>query len=280
MPAMQILTLTTPQATATISLYGGQVMSFIPAGQPDILWRTTPQFLQAAQAGGKALRGGVPLCWPWFRGHPTVAKAPSHGLGRLSLWQVEEQTPNTATLSLTLDGTNEAFPHKVKGTLKVTLTDKLDVALSTTNMGDAAFPLQQALHTYLNVGNVSQVKVHGLQGATRIHITPGKVEEPLTAPLTINAEVEHLFSPVNGTIRVDDPANARTICVANRGGDEAVVWNPWVEKAKGLDMDPESYTQMLCVEAANANLGPVQGELTLAPGQTHTLATTLWSEKV
>lgn len=276
---MNLLTLQSPHATATLSPYGGQAMSFTPNGQPDVLWQTAPHFLQTALQFGKAMRGGVPLCWPWFNKLNPHPGAPSHGFARLRTWAIESQTPTTATLSLMLDGTDESFPHPLKATLEATLTDRLHLALTTTNLGDTDAPLQQALHTYLNVGDVARVTVHGLEGRHRVHITPAVTEAPLAAPLTITGEVEHLFSPIQ-SIRVEDPVLGRTLHISNRGGEQAVIWNPGAEKAKGLDMDPDAYKTMLCVEAANISLGPITGAITLAPGASHTLETTLWSERV
>lgn len=269
------LTLSNAYATATVSLYGGQVMGFTPHSGTDLFWATTPDRLQAAHANTKPLRGGIPVCWPWFRNHPADPAQPSHGLARLSLWEVEETT-NTpalsrAVLALRTDESTPGFPHKAKATLTVTLTNGLDVALTTANTGAKPITISQALHTYLRVSDVANARLEGLAGVPRQHISSATVQPPLEGDLAVEAEVEHMFSPATGKLLLHDTGLARTIEIENYGGTETVVWNPWAEKAKGLDMPADGYKTMLCVEAANAELGPVRGALTLKPEASHTL---------
>ncbi|MGD9738039.1 MAG: D-hexose-6-phosphate mutarotase [Bauldia sp.] len=256
-----IITLKNDRGTATIDPYGGQVMSYVPAGGEDLLWRTTDAFLDEAKAAGKALRGGVPVCWPWFGPHPTDKAAPVHGLGRIATWRVVQSAPDHAVLAFATDGSNPAFPFAAEARLEVTLTGALDVALVTTNTGSAPFRLTQGLHTYLRVGDVGRVEVLGLENATsnRGDHTPG--------PVTIAGEVDRIYSPVTAPLRVVDHALGRVITVDNRGCTEAVVWNPGSDKA---DMPAGGFRQMLCVEPANAKDAP-----TVQPGQSVTIGTRL-----
>ena len=269
MTTFPILTLQNSYGTATVTPYGGCVLSYIPAGGTDVLWQTTPELLEKAFQNGKALRAGVPVCWPWFRNHPTNPKAPSHGFGRIKIWEVAEQSASRAILNLATDGTDPDFPFNCTASLLVELSDTLNVALTTTNTGHTAFPITQALHTYLGVAEVSQVALHGLANTPRNHISSGTELAVHTEPLTIAEETEILYRGVQGTITVDDPANHRRIAVCNTPGADAAIWNPWIEKTKTLDMLPEGYTNMLCVEAVQANAVTVQ------PGQSIALATTL-----
>src|SRR5688500_18327006 len=105
-----IITLQNARGTATIDPYGGQVMSYVPAGGEELLWRTTDAMLDAAKTGGKALRGGVPICWPWFGPHPADQAAPVHGLARVATWRLVQSTPDHAVLVFATDGSNPAFP--------------------------------------------------------------------------------------------------------------------------------------------------------------------------
>ena len=265
---MQIITLSSAAATATLTPYGAQVLTYIPAGQPDVLWQTTEEWLNAALAKNKALRGGIPLCWPWFGAHPTMPEAPSHGLGRTLIWHLESHTGSTATLNLELDGSHPAWPHKTAGKLTATLNaDALTVSLTTTNLSATTFKLTQALHTYLRVEDITTAKLTGTAGLTQRHVTSGTPMLPATEPFPFTAEVESLVSPITSLTLT---SNNRQTTITNQGTDESVIWNPWIEKASKLDMPPEDYRHMLCLEAVNLEHAP-----TLAPGQSHTLTTTI-----
>lgn len=271
---MELITLTTSHATATISPYGAQVMSFTPKGQLDVLWQTTPEFLATAITNSKALRGGIPICWPWFNAHPTDKSAPNHGLGRTQVWALTEHTntpeQSTAIFTLTLDGTHPAWPHKTEGHLIVTLTDTLTVSLTTTNLSDTPISLTQALHTYLAVEDISTAQIHALAGLTRRHVTSGTPLSPIQGPYTITQEVENLVAPVTKPVTVTDPLANRALTIMNLGSEETVIWNPWIEKSAKLDMPEGSYRNMLCLEAANIDRAPI-----LTPNESHTLTTIL-----
>lgn len=266
-----MITLRTDHATATVSPYGAQVMSFTLNGQPDVLWSTTPDFLEAALAKKKALRGGIPLCWPWFLAHPSHAGAPSHGVGRIALWDVvsvvETAEEAVAVLRLELDGNDPAWPYKTRAELRVVLTHELSVSLVTENLSGHAFTLRQALHTYVRVGDIAEVSVHGLDGLTRRHVSSGTPYGPHEGPFRFTEETEQLVGPTTKLV-LRDPVLGRSVTVANSGSSEFVVWNPWADKAAGLDMPPESYKQMVCLEAANIDDAP-----TLAAGGVYVLTT-------
>jgi len=271
---LPLLELTTAAGRVVFTPYGAQVLSYVPTGGTDLLWQTTPEFLQAAYAAGKPLRGGVPLCWPWFSKHPTVPLAPSHGFGRIKPWQVVEQEQTNATawakLALSTDGNDLGFPYIAKAELLITLTEGLTLALTTTNLGTTPLPLAQALHTYLRVGAIEQTTVAGLAGLPRGHITPNLPLPPHEGLLEFQAETELRYANVKDPLQVYDGAENRTVTVTNTGCTEAVVWNPWQEKAATLDMAPDGYEYFVCVEAAN-----IQPLLQLAPGASHTIATQL-----
>ena len=263
-----MLTLRTRHATATANPYGAQVLSFIPKGGEDILWQTTPDILAEAERGGNALRGGIPICWPWFRTHPTMPEAPSHGLVRTAVWTLESEAyaPDHATIIFTMDtdGNHPAFPHKARARLAITLTGSLLLQLTTTNTGATPMPLTQALHTYLRVSDVSAVIVEGLEGLPRRHISSWADQAPHQV-LRIEGEIEHLYKGVKRPIHVED--KTRTLTVETTS-EQVVIWNPWSEKAKALDMPADGYKTMLCIEAVN-----IEPALSIAPGSSHTLAT-------
>lgn len=273
---MNLITLTTDAATATVSPYGAQVMSFRPTDQPDVLWQSSPEHLQTALAKGKALRGGIPLCWPWFLAPPNVPEAPSHGVGRIRTWDITSHTETASksvvTLSCTLNGTEAAWPYATEGRITITLTDSLTVELTTTNRSEQTFRLTQALHTYLNVADIAQTILTDLSDLNRRHVSSGAPLPTMRGVFRVTEETEHLVSPVQN-LTLTDTGYGRRITVSNSGSDEVVIWNPWADKAATLDMPPQSYRQMLCLEAANIDHAPLLG-----PGQSHTLRTRLYTE--
>ena len=269
MTSFPLITLQNAHGLVTLTPYGGCVLSYLPAGGTDVLWQTTPELLEKAYQNNKALRGGVPLCWPWFRSHATLPQAPSHGFARLMLWHVAAQTESSATLTLTTDGSRADFPYASTATLQVMLGEALTLTLTTTNHSTQPLPLSPALHTYLAVADIGAITVHGLADTPRHHIGSGTELPPHEGPLGITEETEILYRGVQGTIEVHDPVYQRRLTVTSSASADAAIWNPWVEKAKTLDMPPTDYTRMLCVEAVQAIPQLLQ------PGQSHTLFTTL-----
>lgn len=271
-----LITLFTPQAIATLSPYGAQIMAFKLTDETksdDMLWQTSPDLIDAARAAGKPLRGGVPVCWPWFGPHPSLPEAPNHGVARLKTWEVIRQAPTQVVLGLDEPAT-EAFPYPTRVTLTATLHGAvLQVALTTENKGDVPFQLTQALHTYLLVGDIETARVRGLEGLPCRHSVTGDVAKPAGPLLEITGEHDHVYAGIDGVIKVLDPTLERTLVLQHEGCTEALVFNPWADKAKRLDMPEDGYKTMLCVEAINLDDAP-----TLAPGATHTLSMRLWQQ--
>lgn len=266
---MDLITLTSPHATATISRYGGQVISYTPNGQPDVLWQTFPHFLQQAMAKGKPLRGGIPICWPWFRNHPTLPQAPSHGLARTAMWQIHDHQPQRLILQYATDGTHPAFPYQAQASLNVTLTNTLHITLTTTNLGDQPFQVTQALHTYVRVSDITHTDIFGLEQSPALFITPNQSIPASGHPLRLHGFHEHLYQNVPATLHLAYPSGP-FLTLHHTGTTEAVVWNPGAERARSLDIPPGTEQQFLCLEAAHINTAP-----TLQSGESITLAVTL-----
>ncbi|MCW5714382.1 MAG: D-hexose-6-phosphate mutarotase [Bauldia sp.] len=247
-----MITLSSRGGTATIDFFGGQILSYVPAGGTDLLWRTSEEHLAAAKAAGKAPRGGIPVCWPWFGPHPTDTAGPGHGLARIGTWTSDHIHGDHGELKFSTDGSNPLFPYAADAWLYVAVSDVLEVTLTTINRSDRPFVLTQGLHTYLRVGDVEKVEVLGLEKAT------SNKGDHTDGPLTIKGEVDRIYSPVTGPLRVKDPVLRRTIVVENAGCTEAVIWNPGSDKP---DMPAGSFRNMLCVEPANAKDAP-----TVPPG--------------
>ncbi|NEQ45786.1 MAG: D-hexose-6-phosphate mutarotase [Leptolyngbya sp. SIOISBB] len=260
------------QATALISVYGGQVLAFKP--QPathDLLFVSEAAYYQP----GKAIKGGVPVCWPWFGPDPAGQGRPSHGFVRNRLWAVQgtQALSNGATqVTLGLSDTDETrafWPYSFALAIEITVGKTLDLALVTQNLSDRPFDITQALHTYFTVGDISQTAVLGLGDTTYIDKVDSQQVKPQVGPIAITEEVDRIYQDVPSELMIDDRALNRQIRITSTGNQTAVVWNPWVEiSAKSGDLTDDAYQKFVCVETTNAAddivTVPAQGEYRLA----------------
>lgn len=268
----------TPHATAEVYLHGAHVTAWQPAGQAPVLWTSAASRFEA----GAPIRGGVPICFPWFGAHPDARDAPAHGWARTTAWELlgaEEDASGDVTLELGLTDSAatraSAWPHRFAATYRVTVGATLRLELAVTNQEDAPVTLTDALHTYLAVGAVQDVRVEGLEGATYVDkvAAPGGPADAHQGdgPVRFTAETDRVYAS-EGTVRVVDPGLGRTVTVAKDGSASTVVWNPWVAKAHAMpDFGDDEWPGMVCVEAANVGAAAVR----LAPGETHRLAQSL-----
>jgi D-hexose-6-phosphate mutarotase len=270
--------LTSVHGAATVALLGGLATSWRPPGSDEVLWLSTSGRLDGS---GRAPRGGIPVCWPWFADHPTDPSLPAHGFARRAMWEVSGAHADRDGVHLTLTTDvgatgNAPWPHRAELSLEVSLGATLDVRLTTRNVGNAPFDLTQALHTYFRVGNVTRVEVQGLDGVSYLDKLDAFAEKRQSGPIAIDREVDRIYLGTTGAIDLVDPVLGRTIRVTRSGSTSAVVWNPWIAKAARLgdvvDADgADAYLRMLCIEAANA----APDVVTIPPGGTHTLGTGL-----
>lgn len=267
-PCIQI---TNDQATALISVYGGQVLSFQPKGQAqDLMFLSENAYYKV----GKAIKGGAPVCWPWFGPDPEGAGRPSHGFARNRSWQVlaTETLPSGETkVTLGFSDTAETqalWPHAFELALEVTVGTTLQLALISRNPSDRPFNITQALHTYFTVGDITQTTVEGLDGTTYIDKVDNGTVKPQSGPVTIASEVDRIYQGVPSELTIQDTALNRLIRVTSTGNKTAVVWNPWTEiSTKMADLEDDDYTRFICVETTNAAEDvvtvPAQGEFRL-----------------
>lgn len=256
-------------ATAVIALQGAQVLSWVPQAQTDVIWLSP----ETRPAVGKSLRGGAPVCWPWFGPDPEGRGRPAHGFVRGLPWTpvYSKVTDTESTVALrfrTTPAHRELWPHSAEVTLIVQLGPTLDLDLLTTNTGDAPFALTGALHTYFAVGDIGRTRIEGLDGRTYIDKVGPEARRVQHGPIEIAGEVDRIYLDPPGAIDIHDEVGGRIIRVEGRGSRSAVVWNPGIEKAAKLgDMGSEGYRRMVCVETANA----ADDSIGLEPGGTHVL---------
>jgi glucose-6-phosphate 1-epimerase len=244
------------RAHATISTYSGQVLSYRPKGQQaDLLFVSDKAYYE----DGKAIKGGIPVCWPWFGADPDGRGRPAHGFVRNRQWEVsasESLADGSTRVVLCLtdsDETRNIWPHPFKLSIEITVGDSLRVALVTHNTGDKSVTISQALHTYFHVDDISKVRVLGLDGTEYLDKVDDSARKTQSGAVKIDGEVDRIYEGVSGELVIDDASLGRKIRITSRGCSTAVVWNPWIEIAASMgDLDDDDYRKMLCVETANA----------------------------
>lgn len=258
-------------AQALVALHGAQVLNWTIDGS-GLLWLSPIARIRP----GKGIRGGIPVCWPWFGDSPDAGK-PAHGFVRHREWQVLGSSASADGVSITLatataTADKALWPHDAEARLTVVLGDTLRLALETRNTGGAPFPLTQALHTYFRVTDIANVSVVGLEGRSYLDKLDGFARKRQSGPIGFAGEVDRIYVGDTASISLHDSGNGRHLSIASAGSKSAVVWNPWIDKTARLgDMgSPDAFRQMLCIETANAG----DDVITLAPGATHILGVT------
>jgi len=258
-------------AEGHVYLHGAHVTHHRPAGQRPLLFLSE----RSQFASGKAIRGGVPVIFPWFgarAGHP---EAPDHGFARTREWAVESvEHADDGSVAVTLafeddEATRRTWPHAFRVRQRAVFGARLEMTLEVENRSDRFFHFEEALHTYLLVGDVAQAWIDGLGGCIYIDKTDGMKRKTLASgPLRLDGTTDRVFLDTRATCSVADPVLGRRIVVEKTGSATTVVWNPWHEKAGSMaDLGEDQWHSMLCVEAANAAENAVQ----LASGQRHAM---------
>ncbi len=269
---------TLPQATATVFLQGAHVAHWQPAGAEPVLFLSSRTDLRP----GKAIRGGIPVVAPWFgpdtEGRDGGQPGPSHGFARTQPWQVVFAAMAGEDLHLTLAlgptplSRSLGYPN-LHLALQIAIGAELRLQLAVGNNGAEPVPIEDALHTYLAVGDVRQVGISGLGGTEFLDKTDGMRQKQQTeAVLNLTGETDRVYLHTDSTCVVDDPVSGRRLVVAKTNSRSTVVWNPWeAASAKLADMEPGGWERMLCVETANTSADAIS----IAPGTTHTMGLTL-----
>ncbi len=258
-------------ATAAICLQGAHLTTWGRHGEPPVVWLSP----DARFAPGKSIRGGVPVCWPWFGPHETEARFPAHGFARTVPWAVEAVDAGDADVTrlefrLVGDSASRAmWPHACELRLEVAVGAALEMALVTRNTGAEPITIGQALHTYFEVSDVRNVRVEGLEDCPYLDKVEGMARKRQSGPVTFDREVDRIYLDHPADCRIVDPGHARAIRIRKSGSASTVLWNPWIEKAAHMgDLGPDGHLRMVCVESANAAGDVVR----IAPGVAHRMA--------
>ncbi|MFZ3018299.1 MAG: D-hexose-6-phosphate mutarotase [Gallionella sp.] len=260
------------QATASLCLQGAHLMTWQPKSQSvPVVWLSR----DAKLAAGKSIRGGAPVCWPWFGAHASEVSFPGHGFARTVPWNVVESgsEPDGATrLTLRLvasDKTRAQWPHDCTLDLTVIVGDTLRMEMITENTGAQEFVIGEALHTYFQIGDIGAVRVTGLEGCGYWDKVGGSTLRNQDGAIAFSGETDRVYIDTAAECVIEDDKLKRRIHVAKSGSLSTVVWTPWVEKANKMgDMgQPDGWREMVCVESVNA----IENVVTVAAGTKHTM---------
>jgi len=267
-------------AQSAIALQGAHILDFQPNAEAPLIWLSPA----AKLAPGKSIRGGVPVCWPWFGAHATESSFPAHGFARTVLWQVaaSEALPDGSTrITFELPQSSipvTQWPHACRARNIVTVGKTLTVELVTENTGNTAFEIGEALHTYFAISDVGNVRITGLEDCVYLDKVDDWKRKTQTGAVTIASEVDRLYVNTETDCLIEDAELKRRISIAKCGSRSTVVWNPWVEKAAKMgDFGSDTgYRSMVCVESVNA----AENAVSVAPGATHALSVVYSTEKI
>jgi D-hexose-6-phosphate mutarotase len=265
------ISLTSPDADAEIYLNGAHVSRWQPKNQKDVLFLSK----SSAFSAGKPIRGGVPVIFPWFGPREGQPQSPAHGFARSMSWNVvgcAQQSAGPCAMTLELissPATRELWPYDFALRFTVSAARTLSMTLTVINTDAHPFTFEEALHTYLAVGDIRNVSITGLAGATYIDKTDGFARKPQgTEPIVITGETDRVYLATKSKCVVSDPVWNRKLIVEKQNSDATVVWNPWIAKAKAMpDFGDDEWPAMLCVETCNV----ADHKITLQPGQSHAM---------
>lgn len=270
----------TPACSGELYLQGAHVTAWQPAGAEPGLFLSE----KSAFAPGKAIRGGIPIIFPWFGARTATADdprsdGPSHGFARTQPWNLDfgAYAAEELHLSLTLEPTDVSRALGYDRFLlacQITFGRELRLRLSIANDGEKPMRVEEALHAYLHVGDAQQARVHGLFETEYLDKTENFARKTQREPvLTLSGPTDRPYLNTTSPIVVDDPVLHRRMTVTKANSNTTVVWNPWAN-AGLADMSDDGWRQMLCIESANA----ADNALHLQPRAAHVMETTISME--
>lgn len=236
-------------------------MSWCPEGAEEVIYLSP----DAVYRQGKAIRGGIPICWPWFNAHPSDPNLPSHGLVRNQFWELEstDVTEDGVVAKLRCDGQQWSVQ------VTISMGSSLEVALESTNLADECLMVSGALHSYFCVGDVGEITINGLEDTNYLDTVGDHTVRHQSGVIRIAGEVDRYYDS-SGTVRLEDPVKKRTIVIEKEASPSTVVWNPWIEKAAALsDLPDDGYRAFACIEAAITN----DRAVALGKGEPHRFST-------
>lgn len=261
------------QASAKISLQGAHLLSWVPQGEDEVIWLSK----DARFEPGKSVRGGIPVCWPWFGASEVDTAYPAHGFARTVFWQLSQVKAISADetqIIFRLDtdkitdnkNTQKMWPYSSLLEYIITLGKTLSLELITYNNSSSEIIISEALHTYFNVGDITQTSVKGLDKKTYLDKPDNFKRKIQNSSITVNSEVDRVYLNTTDDVVIEN--KNRKIKIKKQGSLSTIVWNPWKAVAEKMaDLGEGGYLQMLCVESGNA----AENSIAVKAGESHRL---------
>jgi D-hexose-6-phosphate mutarotase len=275
-----MLRLSGAHSSLEVASQGAHVCSWqLHHGEPVLFMSPKSHFLK-----GKAIRGGVPVIFPWFGKREDDPTAPQHGFGRVANWkqtrgEVDQNGAAVAEFQLKdNDSTRKSWPFSFTAKLTIEGQTQLRITLEIQNTDSKPFTFGAGLHSYFCVSDIERIKILGLEGTEYIdQVAANAVRKQPNYAITFDGELDRIYFDTDATCVIHDPGNERRIVIAKSGSKSTVVWNPWTGKAGSMaDLGADNWRGMVCVETTNA--GP--DSVTLTPQATHRLETTISVEPI
>jgi len=261
--------ITSATAIGEMYLHGAHVTSWQPRGAEEVLFVSS----KSRWEDGRAIRGGVPICFPWFADKADNPRAPAHGFVRTTAWQLESivQAGDAVIVSMFTDSNDDTrkwWPADFHLIYRATFGSELNLELVARNTGAASLRFEEALHAYFRVGKIEQTRLQGLDAIHFLDKTDLNRRKTQQGPIVIVSETDRVYLNAKDVVELENHALGRRIGVAKENSLTTVVWNPWVEKAKAMsDFGDAEWEQMVCIETSNVSDFSVE----LAPGQQHSM---------
>jgi glucose-6-phosphate 1-epimerase len=271
--AMPRVRMTSSVVEGEMYLHGAHVTSWKPAGAEEVLFLST----KSRWEEGQAIRGGIPICFPWFRAKVNDPQAPAHGFVRTKAWQLESIVENGSGVAVSMftesdEHTQRWWPGEFRLVHRATFGSELSLELVCTNTGTTPLRFEEALHTYNRVADVQAVRLQGLDTVRFLDNTDSNREKAQGGDVAIVSQTDNAYLNTRNAVDLLDPHMGRRIRLRKGNSLTTVVWNPWREGAKGMrDLGDGEWTQFLCAEASNI----LDCAVNLAPGQEHRMTAVL-----
>lgn len=272
---LPVLTVRSAAAEADIYLQGAQLTHWQPRGAKPVIFLSERSLFE----DGKPIRGGVPVCFPWFGPKPGES---AHGFARNHAWQLEEVAleDEIVQVTLSLESTPEMlarWPHPFQARLIYRVGGTLEMTLEVRNAGGVPMTFSEALHTYFVVGDAAKTRVTGLEGAEYRDFPDRTQLTRQEGPIEFTEETDRVYVNTRSTCVLEDPTMQRRIVVEKSGSETTTVWNPWIAKSAALpDFGDDEWKRMVCIETVNA----LENSVTLEPGGVHRMTAKIVVEPV
>ena len=275
LPKVQI---THPEASGEIYLHGAHITSWKPRDAEEMFFVSA----RSRWETGRAIRGGVPICFPWFGSKVGDPSAPAHGFVRSKSWQLGsiQQHENGVSVSMFTGSdasTKKLWPADFHLLHRVTFGSQLTIELILANTGATPLRFEEALHAYFAVDGIQSVRVKGLDGTRYIDKVDHTQLKTQQGDVVISAETDRVYLNTTSDLELEDPVLSRCVRIAKQNSLTTVVWNPWMDKAREMpDLGAEEWARMICIEASNA----ADFAVDLAPGQQHNMKAIISVERM